>query len=102
SKMGNKVEYAVSGGAALGTRLGHFFRGIGVTILEGYGLTETTAPATVNLPDNTKIGTVGLPLPGVSVRIADDGEVLIKGVNVLKGYHGNEQAMAEAVQDGWF
>ena len=102
SKMGNKVEYAVSGGAALGTRLGHFFRGIGVTILEGYGLTETTAPATVNLPDRTKIGTVGVPLPGVSVRIADDGEVLIKGVNILKGYHGNEKAMAEAVQDGWF
>ncbi len=102
SKMGGRVEYAVSGGAALGTRLGHFFRGIGVTILEGYGLTETTAPATVNLPDNTKIGTVGLPLPGVSVRIADDGEVLIKGVNILKGYHGNEKAMAEAVQDGWF
>ncbi len=72
AKMGDKVEYAVSGGAPLGTRLGHFFRGIGVTILEGYGLTETTAPATVNVPDKVKIGTVGPPLPGVSVRIADD------------------------------
>ena len=102
AKMGNKVEYAVSGGAPLGTRLGHFFRGIGVTILEGYGLTETTAPATVNLPDKVKIGTVGPALPGVSLRIADDGEVLIKGINVLRGYHDNEQATLDALQDGWF
>ena len=102
AKMGNQVEYAVSGGAPLGTRLGHFFRGIGVTILEGYGLTETTAPATVNIPGKVKIGTVGPPLPGVSLRIADDGEVLIKGVNVLHGYHDNEKATLEALQDGWF
>ncbi|CAM4151031.1 AMP-dependent synthetase/ligase [Janibacter anophelis] len=102
AKMGNQVEYAVSGGAPLGTRLGHFFRGIGVTILEGYGLTETTAPATVNLPDKVKIGTVGPALPGVSLRIADDGEVLIKGINVLRGYHDNEQATLDALQDGWF
>lgn len=101
-KMGNQVEYAVSGGAPLGTRLGHFFRGIGVTILEGYGLTETTAPATVNIPEKVKIGTVGPPLPGVSVRIADDGEVLISGLNVLRGYHDNEQATLDALQDGWF
>ncbi|WP_068324752.1 AMP-dependent synthetase/ligase [Janibacter terrae] len=102
AKMGDKVEYAVSGGAPLGTRLGHFFRGIGVTILEGYGLTETTAPATVNVPDKVKIGTVGPPLPGVSVRIADDGEVLIQGLNILAGYHGNEGATLEAIKDGWF
>lgn len=102
AKMGDKVQYAVSGGAPLGTRLGHFFRGIGVTILEGYGLTETTAPATVNLPDRVKIGTVGPALPGVSLRIADDGEVLIKGVNVLRGYHGNDAATADAIVDGWF
>lgn len=102
AKMGDKVEYAVSGGAPLGTRLGHFFRGIGVTILEGYGLTETTAPATVNVPDKVKIGTVGPPLPGVSIRIADDGEVLIQGINVLAGYHDNEAATREAVKDGWF
>ncbi len=101
-KMGNKVEYAVSGGAPLGTRLGHFFRGIGVTILEGYGLTETTAPATVNVPEKVKIGTVGPPLPGVSLRIADDGEVLIQGLNVLRGYHDNEKATLEALQEGWF
>lgn len=102
TKMGNHVQYAVSGGAPLGTRLGHFFRGIGVTILEGYGLTETTAPATVNIPDKVKIGTVGPPLPGVSLRIADDGEILIKGLNVLRGYRGNEEATAEAITDGWF
>ncbi|MFQ6170565.1 AMP-dependent synthetase/ligase [Oryzobacter sp. R7] len=100
--MGGRVQYAVSGGAPLGTRLGHFFRGIGVTILEGYGLTETTAPATVNLPSALRIGTVGIPLPGVSVKVADDGEVLIKGVNVFRGYHGNEAASAEAIRDGWF
>jgi long-chain acyl-CoA synthetase len=100
--MGGQVRYAVSGGAPLGTRLGHFYRGIGLQILEGYGLTETTAPATVNLPDATKIGTVGLPLPGVSIRIAEDGEILIKGVNVFAGYNNNDEASAEAIQDGWF
>lgn len=102
TKMGNQVEYAVSGGAPLGTRLGHFFRGIGVTILEGYGLTETTAPATVNVPEKVKIGTVGPPLPGVTVRIADDGEILIQGLNILRGYHDNEEATLEALRDGWF
>ncbi len=101
-RMGGRVEYAVSGGAPLGTRLGHFFRGAGLTVLEGYGLTETTAPATVNVPDRVKIGTVGPPLPGVSVRIADDGEVLVRGVNVLRGYHENAQASAESITDGWF
>ncbi|HYN28627.1 MAG TPA: AMP-dependent synthetase/ligase [Dermatophilaceae bacterium] len=100
--MGGRIQYAVSGGAPLGTRLGHFFRGIGVTILEGYGLTETTAPCTVNLPDNLKIGTVGPPMPGVSVRIAEDGEILVRGVNVFGHYHGNDTATAEAIRDGWF
>ena len=100
--MGGKVQYAVSGGAPLGTRLGHFFRGIGVTILEGYGLTETTAPATVNRPNAMRIGSVGLPLPGVDVRVADDGEVCLRGVNVFRGYRGNATATAEAIRDGWF
>ena len=100
--MGGQVQYAVSGGAPLGTRLGHFFRGIGVTILEGYGLTETTAPITVNVPDRVKIGTVGLPLPGCGVRIAEDGEVLAQGVNIFTGYRNNEKATAEAIRDGWF
>ncbi len=100
--MGGQVQYAVSGGAPLGPRLGHFYRGIGLTILEGYGLTETTAPATVNTPEKLRIGTVGTPLPGVSVRVADDGEVLVKGINVLRGYYGNEEASNEAITDGWF
>ncbi|MFC5182152.1 AMP-dependent synthetase/ligase [Actinomadura harenae] len=100
--VGGRVQYAVSGGAALGDRLGHFFRGVGITILEGYGLTETTAPITVNRPSALKIGTVGQPIPGVSVRIAEDGEVLAKGVNILRGYWNNEKATGEAVEDGWF
>ena len=101
--MGGRVEYSVSGGAALGERLGHFFRGIGMVILEGYGLTETTAGATISQPDALKIGTVGRPLPGVTVRIADDGEILFKGGHVFKGYYNNEDATAEAIDsDGWF
>ena len=100
--MGGKVVYAVSGGAPLGTRLGHFYRGIGLTVLEGYGLTETTAPASINTPDLIKIGTVGPPLPGVSIQIADDGEILVKGNNVFSAYRNNETATTEAIVDGWF
>jgi len=100
--MGGKVVYAVSGGAPLGTRLGHFYRGIGLTVLEGYGLTETTAPATMNTPELIKIGTVGPPLPGVSIQIAGDGEILIKGINVFAAYRNNETATREAIVDGWF
>ncbi|HLI36659.1 MAG TPA: long-chain fatty acid--CoA ligase [Streptosporangiaceae bacterium] len=100
--IGGQVRYAVSGGAALGERLGHFFRGIGITILEGYGLTETTAAATVNRPSRNKIGTVGLPLPGVTVGIADDGEILMKGPNVFPGYWQADTATAEMfTDDGW-
>ena len=100
--MGGKVQYAVSGGAPLGTRLGHFFRGIGVTILEGYGLTETTAPISVNLPERLKVGTVGPPLPGATVRIAEDGEILVKGVQVFGTYRNNPEATADSIRDGWF
>ncbi len=100
--FGGKVMYAISGGAPLGERLGHFFRGAGITILEGYGLTETTAAATVNRPDRNKIGTVGQPLPGVSVRTADDGEVLISGHTLFIGYWRNDSATAEALTpEGW-
>ena len=88
--LGGRCAYAVSGGAPLGERLGHFYRGIGVSVLEGYGLTETTAALTVNTPDAQKIGTVGRPLPGASVRVADDGELLFRGGQVFAGYWQGE------------
>jgi len=103
ARLGGRVQHAVSGGAALNPRLGHFFRGMGVTILEGYGLTETTAAATANRPDRLKIGTVGLPIPGVAIRIGEDDEVLIKGASVFPGYWDNEAATKETfAEDGWF
>jgi len=100
--MGGRVVYAVSGSAPLGSHLGHFFHSLGIKILEGYGLTETTAPATVNRPDTFKIGTVGPALPGVDLRLADDGEIQVRGVNVFKEYWQNPEATAEAFEDGWF
>ncbi|MEJ1086772.1 long-chain fatty acid--CoA ligase [Microbacterium sp. Mu-80] len=100
--MGGNVSYAVSGSAPLGSRLGHFFHSLGVVILEGYGLTETTAPATVNLAHKSKIGTVGPALPGVGVRLADDGEIEVKGINVFKEYWNNPEATAASFDDGWF
>jgi long-chain acyl-CoA synthetase len=100
--IGGRVQFAVSGGAPLGERLGHFFRGAGITVLEGYGMTESSAAATVNRPSRNKIGTVGQPLPGVAVRIADDGEILLSGPNVFTGYWHNEAATADVLdQDGW-
>ncbi|OJU39132.1 MAG: long-chain fatty acid--CoA ligase [Microbacterium sp. 69-10] len=100
--MGGNVVYAVSGSAPLGDRLGHFFRSLGVVILEGYGLTETTAPATVNREDGFKIGTVGPVLPGVGIRLADDGEIEVRGICVFKEYWNNPEATAAAFHDGWF
>ncbi|QDQ97890.1 AMP-dependent synthetase/ligase [Tomitella fengzijianii] len=100
--LGGECEVAISGGAPLGARLGHFFRGIGVTIYEGYGLTETTAAVAVNTIDHIKVGTVGRPLPGNSARIAEDGEILVSGPVVFNGYWRNEDASAEALEDGWF
>jgi long-chain acyl-CoA synthetase len=100
--MGGEIQYAVSGGAALGERLTHFFMGIGVHVCEGYGLTETTAASTLNRPSLTRVGTVGKPLPGVSAKIAEDGEILLGGAHIFQGYHNNPEASAEVLKDGWF
>jgi len=100
--MGGRVVYAVSGSAPLGLRLAHFFRSLDIRILEGYGLTETTAPATINLVDKFKIGTTGPALPGVGVKIAEDGEILVKGINVFAGYWKKPEATAEVMEGDWF
>ncbi len=104
--LGGRCAYAVSGGAPLGDRLGHFYRGIGVNVLEGYGLSETTAALTVNLPRAQKVGTVGRPLQGTAVRVADDGELLFRGGQVFAGYWKNDDATRTTLDDGreggWF
>jgi long-chain acyl-CoA synthetase len=100
--IGGRVNYCVSGGAPLAPHLAQFFRAADITILEGYGLTETTAPATVNTPEALRIGTVGKPLPGVELRTDEDGEILIKGGNVFRGYYHNDEATREVLEDGWF
>ncbi|WP_433200033.1 AMP-dependent synthetase/ligase [Nocardia sp. CA-107356] len=100
--LGGQCEAAVSGGGPLGARLGHFFRGVGVTIYEGYGLTETTAAITVNTPGSIRVGTVGKPIEGHAVKIAEDGELLLRGSVVFNGYWGNADATEEAFTDGWF
>jgi long-chain acyl-CoA synthetase len=101
--LGGNATAAISGGAPLGARLGHFFRGCGIPIYEGYGLTETAAGHTVNRPGAMKVGTVGKPIPGCTVRIANDGEILLRGANVFIGYYGNKKATDEAIErEGWF
>ncbi|MFE4196270.1 AMP-dependent synthetase/ligase [Paenarthrobacter sp. NPDC056912] len=100
--FGGKVGYTVSGASPLSLRDNHFFHGAGVPVLEGYGLTETTAPCTVNTPSMSRIGTVGIPLPGTTIRVAKDGEVLVKGIGVFKGYHANDEANQAAFVDGFF
>ncbi len=100
--MGGDVEWAISGGAALGARLGHFFRGAGITVLEGYGLTETSAASTVNTPTGQRIGTVGRAIPGTEIGIAADDEVLLRGPHIMRGYWKQPEATAEAIDsDGW-
>jgi long-chain acyl-CoA synthetase len=101
--FGGQLAFAISGGAPLGERLGHFFHGAGVLVLEGYGLTETTAAATLNTPDEFEIGTVGRPIPGAGVRIDDDGEIHLRGGMVFAGYWNNPAATEEVLSgDGWF
>lgn len=103
ARLGGNVQWAVSGGAALGARLGHFFKGLGLVTLEGYGLTETTAPLTVNRPTRSRIGSVGPALPGITIRIADDGEILAKGGSIMRGYYGNPSATSESIDaSGWY
>jgi long-chain acyl-CoA synthetase len=100
--LGGQVAWVISGGAPLGTRLGHFFRGAGTPVLEGWGLTETTAGATINRPDAVKIGTVGLPVAGTTVRVADDGELLVRGDHVFQRYWGDPAGTAAVLDlDGW-
>ncbi|WP_456846614.1 AMP-dependent synthetase/ligase [Cellulomonas sp. P5_C6] len=100
--LGGRAEFAISGGAPLGERLGHFYRGIGVKVLEGYGLTETTAPTAVNRPGLTKVGTVGPAFPGTALRVDDAGQIFVSGPHVFRGYRHDAEATAEALVDGWF
>ena len=101
--LGGDLANSISGGAPLGERLGHFFRGMGITVHEGYGLTETSAPTTVNTPHFIRIGSVGPAYPGCYVSIGEDGEILCKGDHVFREYNNNPEATAEAfTEDGWF
>lgn len=100
--MGGQLRYAISGGAPLGARLGYFYAGIGLTVLEGYGLTETTAPAMIARPSQIKIGKIGRTLPGCGVKIAADGEILLRGNNIMRGYWRNPVATKETFDGDWF
>lgn len=100
--LGGQVGYTVSGASPLALEDAHFFRGAGIPVLEGYGLTETTAPCTANTPSRTRVGSVGIPIPGTTIRVAEDGEILVKGIGVFKGYHANQAANAESFVDGFF
>ena len=103
SLVGGNADWIVSGGAPLSQRLAHFYRGLGIPVLEGYGLTETVGPISVNTPRLSKIGTVGPPLPPMAVRVSEDGEILVKGPSVFQGYHNDPGATAAAfTPDGWF
>jgi len=100
--MGGRVRHAMSGGSAMERRLGLFFAGAGVRIFEGYGLTESTAAATANPPERTRFGTVGTPVPGTTVHIAEDGEIWLYGGQVFHGYHNDPKATDAVLHDGWF
>ncbi|WP_164201440.1 AMP-dependent synthetase/ligase [[Micrococcus luteus] ATCC 49442] len=100
--FGGRVQHMVCGASPLAADDAHFFRGAGIPVLEGYGLTETTAPCTANTLTRTRVGSVGIPLPGTTIRVGEDGEVLVKGIGVFKGYHANDAANAEAFVDGFF
>jgi long-chain acyl-CoA synthetase len=100
--MGGRLKFAITGGASLGERLGFFYAGIGLTVIEGYGMTESTASGTFNRAESPRIGTVGQPMPGTEVALADDGEIWLRGPHVMAGYHNNPEATAQAIDaDGW-
>jgi long-chain acyl-CoA synthetase len=99
--FGGRVRLCVTGAAPISQEILEFFWAAGIVILEGYGMTETSTAASINRPDNYKFGTVGLPFPGVEVRIANDGEILVKGPNIFQGYHRKEDATRETLVDGW-
>ena len=101
-KMGNRIRYLVSGSAPLSASMAEFFQGVGLPIVEGYGLTETSPILSVNPPDAPRVGTVGRAIPGVELRIAEDGEILARGPNIMSGYHNKPQATADVLRDGWF
>lgn len=100
--FGGEVVHTVSGASPLSEHLAHFFRGAGINVLEGYGLTESTAPCTANTVALTRVGSVGIPMPGTTIRIDDEGEIQVKGVGVFKGYHNNDAANAESFTEDWF
>jgi long-chain acyl-CoA synthetase len=102
ARLGGRMRYLVSGSAPLGTDIAEFFGALGLPIIEGYGLTETPAALTVNQPDAPRVGTVGKALPGIELRIAEDGEILARGPNVMSGYYNKPEATADVLQDGWF
>jgi long-chain acyl-CoA synthetase len=99
--FGGRIRLAVSGAAPINPEILSFFDAAGVLVLEGWGMTETSTAATISTPDDFKVGTIGKPFPGCEVRIADDGEILVKGPNVFQGYHKNQEATNETIVDGW-
>lgn len=99
--FGPNADFAITGGAPMDSELSHFFNGIGMPVLEGYGMTETCGPVCVSLPEDNRIGTIGMPMCGITAGIAEDGELVVKGPLVCKGYHNNPGVTAQQITDGW-